>query len=273
MLRYVNSLDDPQLACYRAMKDKELARTGDRFIAEGEQIVRRLLASSLRVESILVARRKESLIASLVPSDVSMYVADDEVIERLIGFKFHSGVLACGIRPGALSLEEMLGRPGESQGNRPTIVVCPKITNTDNLGAMIRLCAGFGVTGMLLGEQCCDPFFRHSVRVSMGSVFVLPMIRSGDYRSDLKRLRDEWGFELAATVISPDAQPLAKAVRGNRLALLFGSEADGLDAADIAFCDRRICIPMRRGTDSINVAIAAGIFLHHFIDECEVGHR
>jgi len=266
MISYVDSMDDPRLACYRDMKDRELARMGDRFIAEGEQVVRRLLASTLRVESVLVARRKEAIIAPLVPADVSMFVADDAAIDRLIGFAFHSGVLACGIRPGAASLAALLGRPDVAAASRSTVVVCPKITNTDNLGSMVRLCAAFGVAGLVLGERCCDPFFRHSVRVSMGSVFVVPMVRSNDCRADLKRLRDEWGYELMATVIDANAEVLARAGRKERLAILFGSEADGLDAADVALCNRRVGIPMRSGTDSINVAIAAGIFLHHFVE-------
>jgi tRNA G18 (ribose-2'-O)-methylase SpoU len=249
------------------MKDRELARDGRRFIAEGEQVVRRLLASGLPVESVLIADRKAAAIGPMVPAGVPVWVASDELIERLIGFEFHSGVLACGIRPRPPELEEIL--PPASQP--ATLVICPKITNVENLGSLVRLSAAFGVSGLILGEQCCDPFFRQSVRVSMGAVFNLPIARRTDLASDLPRLRRDWGFELVATALAPDAEPLAAARRRARLALVFGGEADGLDGQTLALCDRRVTIPMRRGVDSLNVAVAAGIFLYHFIDLCNPG--
>jgi tRNA G18 (ribose-2'-O)-methylase SpoU len=259
----IDSLDDPRLAAYANLKDKELARDGRRFIAEGEQVVRRLLASGLPVESVLVAQRKAAAIQPAARPDVPVLVAPDSVIEQVIGFEFHSGVLACGIRPAPAELDALVG-PDEPR----TLVICPKITNVENLGSLVRICAAFGVTGLLLGEQCCDPFFRQSVRVSMGSVFTLPMGRSADLMADLDRLRRQWAFELVATVLSPAAQPLAQARRSQNLALLFGGEADGLDPATISACDASVTIPMRRGTDSLNVSVAAGIFLYHFIDVC-----
>jgi tRNA G18 (ribose-2'-O)-methylase SpoU len=146
-------------------------------------------------------------------------------------------------------------------------VVCPLITNVQNLGSLIRIAAAFGANAMILGEQCCDPFFRQSVRVSMGTVFKLPIRRSDDLPYDLQRLAKA-RFERVATVLSPDAQPLATARRTEKLALLLGGEADGLEESFVALCDRRVTIPMRHGTDSLNVAVAAGIFLYHFVDVC-----
>jgi len=256
----VDSLDDSRLAAYRNMKDRELARDGERFIAEGEQVVRRLLQSKLRTESVLIAERKAAAILPVVPAGVPVWVASDRLIESVIGFEFHSGVLACGVRPRAPEFHDILPPAPE----RATLMVCPKITNVENIGSLVRIAAGFGVTAMVLGEQCCDPFFRQSVRVSMGSVFVLPIARRSDLIADLPRLKSEWGFELMATVLSPDAEPLAKARRSERLAILLGGEADGLDAETVVLCDRRVTIPMKLGTDSLNVAVAAGIFLYHF---------
>jgi len=264
----VDSLDDPRLWCYRDMKDRELARDGDRFIAEGEQVVRRLLRSGLRTESVLVAERKAATIAPIVPPDVPLWIASDRTIQDVIGFEFHSGVLACGIRPRPPGLDEILGPPHAPALASATLVICPKITNIENLGSLVRICAAFGVTAMVLGEQCCDPFFRQSVRVSMGALFTLPIARRRNLAVDLPRLRTDWGFELTGTVLDSDAQPLAKAGRGPKLAILFGGEADGLDKEMIALCDRRVTIPMRLGTDSLNVSVAAGIFLHHFMDVC-----
>jgi tRNA G18 (ribose-2'-O)-methylase SpoU len=268
MLLPVDSLVDPRLAAYRNLKDKELAREGRRFIAEGEQVVRRLLASTLATESLLVAQRKAAAIGPLVPAHIPVFFAPDAVIEQVIGFEFHSGVLACGVRPSGMALDKVLGEPSREIAGDSTLLVCPKITNLDNLGSLVRLAAGFGVTAMLLGRECCDPFFRHSVRISMGAVFKLPMVRCEDLAGDLRRLKTDWGYELLASVLADDAQPLAQARRRGNLAILVGGEADGLSAAQIALCDRRVTIPMRHGTDSLNVAVAAGIFLHHFVDIC-----
>src|SRR5207248_5713586 len=119
----------------------------------------------------------------------------------------------------------------------------------------------FGADAMLLGERCHDPFWRQSVRVSMGTIFKVPMTRSDDLLRDLHRLRREWGYELAATVLADDAEPLAGAARKERFGLLLGNEAQGLDEAYVAACDRRITIPMKIGSDSFNVSIAAAVFL------------
>src|SRR5206468_12821486 len=102
------------------------------------------------------------------------------------------------------------------------------------------------------------------VRVSMGTIFTLPIAQSDDLLRDLRRLKEEWGVELLATVLDPSAQSLETARRGSKLGLLFGGEAQGLEDPCIAACDRRVTIPMHHGTDSLNVAVAAGIFLYHF---------
>ena len=147
---------------------------------------------------------------------------------------------------------------------RLTLVVCPDIANTENLGTLIRIAAGFGVDAMVLGERSCNPFYRQSVRVSMGTIFSLPIVESTDIRSDLRRLCDEFGVELVATVLDETAEPLDRAGRADKTALLFGNEAQGLSAEIVELCQRRVTIPMKRGTDSLNVYVAAGIFLYHY---------
>jgi tRNA G18 (ribose-2'-O)-methylase SpoU len=129
---------------------------------------------------------------------------------------------------------------------------------------MIRIAAGFGCDALILGEHSHDPFFRQSVRVSMGTIFRLPIAQSENLLTDLARLRTEWGIELAATVLDESAEPLSATTRPPRFALLFGNEAQGLPPEIVQACDRRITIPMKLGTDSLNVMVAAGIFLYHF---------
>lgn len=259
MIEAVENLDDPRLWPYRELKDRALDRGGRWFVAEGEHVVRRLLASDFHVESVFLSIKRKDFAAN-VPQHVPVYVAPQAVMEQVLGFKFHSGVIACGRRKPRMTIDEVVPRDSE----RLTLVVCPDISNVENIGSIIRLSAAFGVDALILGENCHDPFWRQSVRVSMGTVFSLPMVHTDDLLRDLARLRGEWGVELAATLLDADAEPLARATRPPRFGLLFGGEAQGLSREYVAACDRRVTIPMKLGTDSLNVAIAAGIFLYHF---------
>jgi tRNA G18 (ribose-2'-O)-methylase SpoU len=258
----IQSFDDPQINPYRNMKDKELARDGGRFIAEGENVVKRLLASRFTTESVLVAKRKLETIGPLAKAETPVFYAEDDIITQIIGFEFHSGVLACGIRPPSPTLSEIL--PPLPQA--ALIVACQEIANTDNLGSLIRIAAAFGAHGMILGERCCDPFFRQSVRVSMGTIFSLPIVRSEDLCADLDLLADA-GVETWATVLGSDAETLSRMAKPNRTVIVFGNEAQGLDLKTIAHCRKRVVIPMHLGTDSLNVSVAAAVFLYHVTQE------
>ncbi len=257
---HIDSLADPRVAHYRNLKDRELDRAGKLFIAEGEHLVRRLIDSDFEIESVLLADRRADEIAPIVPAHVPVYVVPQELMHEILGMKFHSGVMACGRRKSPVSLEQVVPRDRD----RLTLVICPEIANVENIGSLIRLAAGFGADAMILGERCHDPFWRQSIRVSMGTIFKLPLIQSDDLSRDLRRLRNEWGVELIATVLDRDAEPISSARRGDKIALLFGNEAQGLDRHWASECDRRVTIPMHHDTDSLNVAVAAGIFLYHF---------
>jgi len=254
------SLDDPRVASYRRLKDKVLDRQGRLFIAEGENVVRRLLASDFETLSVFVAEHRFAGMVDAVPEQVPLYVGSPALMEQVIGFDFHTGVVACGRRKPPASLDDVLPRDKTDL----LIVVGGEIANAENLGSLIRLSAGFGADAMLLGERCHDPFWRQSVRVSMGTIFKMPIIRSSNLVADIGRLRREWGVEVAATVLDASAERIAEAGRRRKFALVFGNEAHGLTRAEVEACDRTVTIPMELGTDSLNVSIAAGIFLYHF---------
>jgi tRNA G18 (ribose-2'-O)-methylase SpoU len=258
----IHSLDDPRLAPYRNMKERDLARDGDRFIAEGENLVKRLLASRLATESVLLADRRVAEIAPLVPDSIPVYSAPAEIVNQVLGFKFHAGVMAVGIRGPSPTIDEVMASATSAQ--RITLLICPEIEKTDNLGALIRIAAAFGVHAMILGERCCDPFFRQSVRVSMGAAFVMPIVRSDNLARDLQRFRTDYGVQLIATVLEANAEHLDRVVPPARLGLLLGNEAQGIGPEYLSLCDARVTIPMKLGTDSLNVAVAAGVFLYHF---------
>jgi len=256
----INSIDDPRIAPYRNLKDRELAREGGLFIAEGELVVRRLLRSDYPVESVLLGERRVNEIAPVLPTGIPVYLVPDSMVHQIIGYRFHSGMIAVGRRKPTLTLDQLMSAPRE----RLTMVILPETATAQNLGALIRIAAAFGCDALVLGERSCDPFWRQAIRVSMGTIFSLPLVRSQNLLEDMARLRQAWGVELAATVLDEDAETLARAPRGPRLGILFGNEAQGLSPEYVRACDRRITIPMRTGIDSLNVAIAAGIFLHHF---------
>jgi tRNA G18 (ribose-2'-O)-methylase SpoU len=240
------------------LKERDLAREHGLFIAEGENLLKRLIDSPLTVDRVLLSDRRVEEMAPIVPAGVPVYVATDAMLRDVIGYKFHSGVIAAGVRPAVRSIDEVVPRDRAVL----TLVVLPEIANAENLGSLFRIAAGFGADAVILGERSADPFWRQCVRVSMGNVFRMPLVRSTDLLRDLNRLRQEWGVSVVGTVLDERAEPLATYARDAKTAILFGNEAQGLDAATIAACDRHVTIPMKLGTDSLNVAVAAGIVMY-----------
>src|ERR1700733_7744565 len=161
------SADDPRLSDYRALKQRDVARSeqSGKFVAEGEHLVRRLLHSGLPIISMLLSERRAAEIAPLAGADVPVYVLPDDQITKLIGFRFHSGVMAIGRRPPARSIDQLLAdrKPDDSLA----MLVCPDINNAQNLGSIIRIAAAFAVDAVLFGPRCTDPFTRLALRVSM----------------------------------------------------------------------------------------------------------
>ena len=257
----VQSIDDPRLACYRELTERNLTRQSGLFIAEGEKVAQRLIASRFETVSILaelaLADRYESLAALHVP----IYVASRELLEATVGFNFHRGIVACGRRQPTRSLSELLN--SLSDESQATIVVCPDVQDPTNLGSIVRSAAAFGCAGIVLGQRCADPFSRRVLRVSMGAALHLPIFESADLVGDLAALARA-GFELFATVLDSAAEPLSAAGRCRCAAVLFGSEGHGLESQWLAMCHRRVTIPMELGIDSLNVAVAAAVVLYEF---------
>jgi len=258
LIHRVDLATDPRIAPFTSLKDRDIAREHGLFIAEGEHLLQRLIGSALKTDRILLSDRRVDEIAPMVPADVPIYVATDAMMRDIIGHKFHSGVIAAGVRPSAKGIDQVVPRDRE----RLTIVVLPEIANAENLGALFRIAAGFGADAVLLGERSADPYWRQCVRVSMGNVFKMPIAHSTNIVKDLQRLHDEWGVNIVGTVLAERAESLSGFIRDAKTAVLFGNEAQGLDATQIAACDRLVTIPMNLGTDSLNVAMAAGIVMY-----------
>lgn len=265
---WIDSLDDPRVASYRQLKGADVMRRGERFIAEGNRVVERLLASDYQTESVLLAEKREEDWTGRIPDHVTTYIIPQSLGEQLVGFSFHVGVLACGFRRTEPTLDQLLAHTS-AHPTRPglqTFVLCPNCDNPENLGAILRLARAFGVDGLILGPHCCDPLARRVLRVSMGNALWVPTTTARHWREWLDwldRLRAVHGVRLIGSVLDEHATPLRTATAPASVGLLLGNEADGLDAETLSRCDERWTIPMHGDTDSLNVAVAAGVFLHH----------
>lgn len=257
-LIHIDSLDDPRLEAYRNLKWTNRTKELGTMVAESVRVVRRLIESDCEVLSLLLSDRKVEKFRDWLPEDVPVYVVDHDQADQLIGFDFHSGVLGCGLRPAAPDLDELLA----TATGPITLIACQHVTDPANVGVITRLASGFGVLAMLTGEGTADPFSRRALRVSMATALTLPILISEDLPAEFERLKHQHGFTIVGTVLDEPAIPLAEATRPDRLVLLFGNEAHGLDDRLVALCDQSWTIPMPGISDSINVAVAAGIFLY-----------
>jgi len=256
----IESIADPRIAVYRDLSRSNLSRHSGCFIVEGKLLVERLLASEYPILSLLTAARQADQWRDRLPGEVPIFTAPAPMISEIVGFRFHRGLLACGQRMPTASLAQLAPSPT----HRATVVICSQVLDPTNLGSIVRNGAAFGVDGIILGPQCADPFSRRVIRVSMGTVFKIPIRESHDWLVDAADLRTRFGFEIAATVLDEKAERLMQAGRGQRLALVFGTEGEGLAPREQQACDRRVTLPMSHNTDSLNVATACGIFLYHF---------
>lgn len=269
---HVSVADDPRLAPFIAMRDRDLRRETGLCLAEGEHLVRRAFEAGLRIRSVLVVEQKadriDAMLEASVDQDVEVLTCTKQVLEHAVGFELHQGIVAAVEPPAMWDGIDGLRRAVElaKQQGRSTLLVCPEITNPENLGLLARVAAGLGVGAMVLGPRCADPWYRRSVRVSMGAVFRLPVVRLTDFDLGLSTLREQHGYTLIATVTDPDATALDQATpaANARHAILLGSEGYGLAPETIDHCDERVRIPMYAEIDSLNVAVAAGIVLYHY---------
>ena len=257
----VGDADDPRLADYVRLTDVNLRRSLEAprglFVAEGEKVIRRAIGASYPVRSLLITR--DMLDGPLSLADLAgscggpVFVVAPEVAERLTGYHVHRGALASMQRRPLPSVAEVV------DGAR-RIVVLEDVVDHTNVGAIFRCVAALGFDAVVLAPRCADPLYRRSVRVSMGAVFAVPYARMADWREGLGELRSA-GFRLLALTPAPGAVPIGDvpAEPDGRIALLLGTEGDGLSARWRDQADVPVRIPMRRGVDSLNVASAAAI--------------
>lgn len=252
----IDDASDPRVADYVRLTDAELRRAAGYFVAESLEVVRRLLAASHPVRSVLVTPgRYPQLADDLAPLDVPVFIAGQAVMNEVAGFNLHRGVVA---------VAERLPEPalGDVLRSATTLAVLEGLNDSENLGAIIRSARALGVDAVLLDPTCADPYYRRTVRVSMGAVLELPFKRLSNWPEDLETVRRA-GFDLVALTPGSEALSIEDIeVRGHRIALLLGAEGPGLRPGTLALADQLVKIPMAEEFDSLNVGHAAAIAFH-----------
>lgn len=257
----IEDLKQKETAVYSGLTEAELRKSHDApgglFIAESPKVIERALDKGYRPMSLLCEERHIegdavgiiSKIDSINP-ETPLFTGGREVLSRLTGYTLTRGVLCAMERREIPSVEEIC------RGAR-RLAVLEAITDTTNIGAIFRSAAALGMDGVLLTKDCCDPLNRRAIRVSMGNVFLVPWTWLD---GPVERLHD-FGFKTAALALTDKSLPIDDAVPSaeERLALVLGTEGDGLKAETISRCDYTLKIPMAYGVDSLNVAAAAAV--------------
>ena len=257
----ITDLSDPRLGDYLNLTDVALRRVsepaGGLYIAESSKVIARALAAGHIPRSALMLEQwLPDLEPLLAPFDIPLFVGAPDLLESLTGFSLHRGALASMHRP---ALPEV----GELLRDARRVVVLEAIVAHTNVGAIFRSVAGLGADAVLVTPRCADPLYRRSVRVSMGTVLQVPWTRLPDWPLGAEQLHAA-GFHIAALALSDTAVELDDfaAAAPERVALILGTEGDGLSPDALSAADTVVTIPMLHGVDSLNVAAASAVALY-----------
>ena len=258
---HIDDLSDDRLSDFANLTDVALRRrtepAGGLYIAESPKVISRALAAGHQPRAVLVLPQwLDDLRPLLADFDVPVFVGETGLLESLTGFNLHRGALASMHRPALVGVSELLR-------DARRVVVLEDIVDHTNVGAIFRSVAGLGADAVLVTPRCADPLYRRSVRVSMGTVLQVPWTRLADWPDGAAELRGA-GFHLAALALSDNARSLDEfaADAPDRVAIVLGTEGDGLSRAALDAADTIITIPMMHGVDSLNVASASAVALY-----------
>ncbi len=257
----IENFHAPELDVFARLSENQLLNRADpkhaRFVAESPLVISRALDGGCIPECFLMEARhvhgKGGDLLSRCPQDIPVYTADPDLLTQLTGFHLTRGMLCAMLRPD-------LPTPEAICANARRIAVLENIMNPTNIGAIFRSAAALGMDAVLLTSSGSDPLYRRASRVSMGTVFQVPWTYLPD-ESDWQDLLHDMGFKTAAMALRKDALSISDPHLQSlpRLAVVLGTEGDGLAAETIARCDYTLCIPMTHGVDSLNVAAASAV--------------
>lgn len=253
----ITSVDDSRVAMFASLTEAELRFSVDRssgiFIAESPKVIRVALDAGYEPVALLCEKKHLTGDAADIIErcpGIDIYTGGREVLAEITGYKLTRGVLCAMRRPTPRSVEDIIK-------DARRVAVIDGVCDTTNIGAIFRSAAALGIDAVLLSPTSCDPLNRRSIRVSMGSVFLVPWAWAENFQEKL----NSQGFKTAALALTPDAVPIdfPKLKEEPRLALILGTEGDGLDKTVIENADYKVIIPMHHGVDSLNVAAAAAV--------------
>lgn len=265
-IKEITDFHAPELDVYARLSENQLVNRHEPekglFIAESPRVIERALDAGYEPVSCLVERRhiegeaKEVIRRCLEIGNVPIYTAEFDVLTQITGFKLTRGMLCAMRRPPLPSVRQVCEKARR-------IAVLENVVNPTNVGAIFRSAAALGIDAVLLTPDSSNPLYRRAIRVSMGTVFQLPwtFFEKGSWPEEGVRLLRELGFRTAALALKKDSVGLddPRLLAEEKLALILGTEGDGLAAATIADCDYTVMIPMARGVDSLNVAAASAV--------------
>ena len=257
----INSLEADQLQPYRTLRRAVEHVKKEIFVAEGEKVVRRMLATEIKVVSMLLTEawfeEMKPLLEKSLNGEEKIWVAPKKLLETIVGFPLHQGIMAVGKIPKPLELSEVISR---SRGPH-LLVALDGLTNADNVGVIVRSCAAFNVDALIISRNSTNPYLRKSVRMSMGAVFQLPIVSVTNLVESFERLTSDYGIRIIAAQPEGKVRPIDAVDLLSSICLVFGSEGDGISSEVLAKCSERVRIPIGSRIDSLNVATAAAIFL------------
>jgi tRNA G18 (ribose-2'-O)-methylase SpoU len=257
----VEQLEHPDLVVYRTLRQPTEHFQNGMFVAEGEKVVRRLLRSRLSVLSLLLTPEwLESLRTPLEdhPELIRVFVASKQIVESIVGFHLHQGIMAIGKVPEPATLSSVI-----TASPRPLFLVAVDgLANSENLGVLTRNGAAFGVHGIIVGETSSSPYLRRAVRNSMGTIFHLPVIYSTDLAETIRTLRHDHNVRVVAAHPHTNDATLASTDLRTDCCIVLGSEGAGISPRVLEACDSAVAVPMQNGVDSLNVASAAAVFFY-----------
>jgi tRNA G18 (ribose-2'-O)-methylase SpoU len=255
---------DPRVEPFLHVRERDLVGRQGRFVAEGE-VVLAVAAGRGLLEALLIDRRRVDGLGGILDRldpETPVYTAAQGVLDAVVGFHIHRGILAIGRRPAQASAADLLA----GLSGRARVLALFGIGNHDNMGGLFRNAAAFGAGAVLLAPDCCDPLYRKAIRVSVGAALKVPFARFAPGEDPIATLQAA-GFE--ALALSPSGRERLSALEPPpRAAILLGAEGPGLPA-DLLARARTVRIPMSPGWDSLNVAAAGALALHQLADDLE----
>lgn len=266
-VHHISSLETPELHPYRTLRRPQEHLAQGIFVAEGEKVVRRFLVSDWQVVSLLMTQVWfDEVIPSIHESrldGVEIFIGAHDLLNTIVGFPLHQGIMGIGKVPREQSLEDSIARLPVSH----FLVALDGLVHAENVGAVVRNCAGFGVDGILVSRTSASPYLRRAVRNSMGGVFKVPVVHVEDLATSLDWLKNNHGTRIIIADAHGD-QTIYETNFSGPICISLGNEDAGVSESVEAVATERVQIPMHKSTDSLNVASASAVMLYEARRRC-----